>query len=90
MDNFNNYYPVSIKEARHVKLDVRDGCTAIRGNLSDYKLLTAIFEQHNFDSVFHLAAQAISRLGYQPSRPLKDALQKFVDWFRYFRGDNAS
>ena len=58
LDNFNDYYPVSIKEARHVKLDVREGYTAIRGNLNDYKLLTSVFQQHNFDSVCHLAAQA--------------------------------
>lgn len=58
LDNFNPYYPVELKEARHAKLEARDGYTGVRGDLADYNLLTSIFKQHNIDRVCHLGAQA--------------------------------
>ena len=58
LDNFNDYYPVAIKEARHARLEAREGYAGVRGDLADYKLLTATFQQHSFDRVCHLAAQA--------------------------------
>ena len=58
LDNFNDYYPVSLKDARHAKLEAREGYTGIRGDICDYKLLASIFQQHHFDRVCHLAAQA--------------------------------
>ncbi len=58
LDNFNDYYPVALKEARHAKLEAREGYTGQKGDLADYQLLTSIFKQHRFDRVCHLAAQA--------------------------------
>ncbi len=58
LDNFNDYYSVELKEARHARLEARAGYTGIRGDLADYKLLTSIFQQHNVNRVCHLAAQA--------------------------------
>ncbi len=57
-DNFNDYYSVALKEARHAKLNAREGYIGIRGDLADYPLLTSIFQQHHFGRVCHLAAQA--------------------------------
>ncbi len=57
-DNFNDYYDVSLKEARFQGLENRDGFTMIRGDLTDLQLLTSNFQQHKFDRVCHLAAQA--------------------------------
>lgn len=58
LDNFNDYYDVSLKEARHAALEKRDGYVGIRGDLSDYDLLVSNFKRHRFDRVCHLAAQA--------------------------------
>jgi len=57
-DNFNDYYDVSLKEARNARLEGRDGFTLIRGDLTNYELLTANFELHEPQLVCHLAAQA--------------------------------
>ncbi len=57
-DNFNDYYDVSLKEARFQGLEKRDGFTMIRGDLCDAGLPAKIFAEHSFDRVCHLAAQA--------------------------------
>lgn len=57
-DNFNDYYDVSLKEARSARLEGRDGFTLIRGDLTDFQLLTSNFQQYKPDRVCHLAAQA--------------------------------
>lgn len=58
LDNFNDYYDVSLKEMRHEALEKRDGYIGIRGDLVDYELLTSIFKQKNIQRVCHFAAQA--------------------------------
>ncbi len=58
LDNFNDYYDVSLKEARSARLEKRDGFTLIRGDLTNYELLTENFELHEPQLVCHLAAQA--------------------------------
>lgn len=57
-DNFNDYYDVSLKESRFQGLEKRAGFTMVRGDLTEYALLTSLFEKHAFDRVCHLAAQA--------------------------------
>ena len=57
-DNFNDYYDVSLKEARIARLESRSDFTLIRGDLSDYELLVSSFKFHRFNLVCHLAAQA--------------------------------
>ena len=58
LDNFNDYYDVQLKEARHAQLEEFGNYTGVRGDLYDYPLLSNIFEKHQFDRVCHLAAQA--------------------------------
>jgi UDP-glucuronate 4-epimerase len=58
LDNFNDYYPVELKEARHARLEARPGYTGLRGDLADLTLLVSVFTSHAPDLVCHLAAQA--------------------------------
>lgn len=62
-DSVNDYYDVSIKEARLKILEetaAKTGSeyTFIRANLADAALVNQCFEKHSFDRVIHLAAQA--------------------------------
>lgn len=66
-DNFNDYYGVQIKLDRHARLEGRKGYTGIKGDITDYEQLTALFQKHQFDHVCHLAAQAGVR--YSISHP---------------------
>jgi len=65
LDNFNDYYDVSLKEARFQRLEKRADFTMIRGDLADFPLLTSHFQQQKFDRVCHLAAQAGVRYSLQ-------------------------
>lgn len=58
LDNFNDYYDVSLKETRHASLEKREGYTGIRGDLANYELLAESFKLHAPQRVCHLAAQA--------------------------------
>lgn len=57
-DNFNDYYDVSLKEVRNSRLEQRERYRLVRGDLSDYDLITEIFREDCPDRVCHLAAQA--------------------------------
>jgi UDP-glucuronate 4-epimerase len=65
VDNFNNYYPASLKEARHEKLEAREGYTGHRLDLADFDGLSALFNEHGIERVCHLAAQAGVRYSLQ-------------------------
>jgi len=58
LDNFNDYYDVSLKEARAAILDDYDGFSMARIDLADRDAMEALFEKEGFDKVIHLAAQA--------------------------------
>ncbi|MDF7826695.1 NAD-dependent epimerase/dehydratase family protein [Pontiellaceae bacterium B12227] len=58
IDNFNDYYSVALKEARHARLETRDGYIGLRGDLADYDFMASLFKAHGPDRVCHLAAQA--------------------------------
>lgn len=58
LDNFNNYYPVALKEARHTKLEGREGYVGNRVDLADRAGVEALFKEHKVERVCHLAAQA--------------------------------
>ena len=57
-DNFNDYYDVRLKEARHARLEALPGYRGVRGDLCDYEGLLKLFAAEKFDRVAHLAAQA--------------------------------
>ena len=57
-DNLNDYYDVTLKEARLKQLEGRNGFTFIRGDLADRDGMARLFAQGQFNKVVHLAAQA--------------------------------
>ncbi|MGH8196522.1 MAG: NAD-dependent epimerase [Woeseiaceae bacterium] len=58
LDNFNDYYDVSLKEARAALLDKFDDFTMLRADLADREAMEQLFARHKFDKVVHLGAQA--------------------------------
>jgi len=58
IDNFNDYYDVSLKEARAVALGAYDNFELQRLNLADREGMDALFADGRFDKVVHLGAQA--------------------------------
>jgi len=58
LDNFNDYYDVSLKEARAAILDGYENFRMCRIDLSDRGAMDELFEKEKFDKVVHLAAQA--------------------------------
>ena len=58
LDNLNDYYEVSLKEARLARLKRQPGFTFIRADLQDRIAMEALFSRYRFDAVINLAAQA--------------------------------
>ena len=58
LDNFNDYYDVSLKEARAAKLEAYKNFHMERLDLADRKGMEDLFARERFDKVVHLAAQA--------------------------------
>jgi UDP-glucuronate 4-epimerase len=58
LDNLNDYYEVSLKEARLAQLSGQAGFTFVKADLHDRPAIEALFNEHRFDAVINLAAQA--------------------------------
>ena len=58
LDNLNDYYDVSLKEARLDMLKPFDKFTFIKGDISDKSFIDKLFNEYKFDIVVNLAAQA--------------------------------
>lgn len=59
LDNLNDYYEVSLKQARLAQLDGRAGFSFRRADVADREAVAALFaERPDIDRVVHLAAQA--------------------------------
>ncbi|HRO03747.1 MAG TPA: NAD-dependent epimerase [Terricaulis sp.] len=58
IDNLNDYYDVTLKEARLAQLEGRVGFTFQRLDLTDSEGMRALFAAHKFDIVFNMGAQA--------------------------------
>ncbi len=67
IDNFNDYYSVSLKDARHDRLLGRNGYLGVKCDLCDLDTLKNVFTKGAFDVVCNLAAQAGVR--YSLSNP---------------------
>ena len=57
-DNLNDYYDVSLKQARLDRLLADKGFAFVKGSLEDAAAVGALFAGRPFDRVIHLAAQA--------------------------------
>jgi UDP-glucuronate 4-epimerase len=58
LDNLNDYYDVTLKEARLDQLTPQPGFTFIKADLKDRAAVKALFANNRFDAVINLAAQA--------------------------------
>ncbi|GAA5192839.1 NAD-dependent epimerase [Ferrimonas gelatinilytica] len=58
LDNLNDYYDVSLKQARLAKLTDQPDFVFVERDLADREGMAALFREHQFDRVVHLAAQA--------------------------------
>jgi UDP-glucuronate 4-epimerase len=65
IDNLNDYYPVQLKHDRLARLKNQPNFTFQPLDLSDRPGMQALFEQHDFTHVVHLAAQAGVRYSLQ-------------------------
>lgn len=65
LDNLNDYYDVSLKEARLARLTARAGFRFVRLDVADRQGMSALFRHERFDRVIHLAAQAGVRYSLQ-------------------------
>lgn len=58
IDNLNDYYDVSLKQARLEQLTPREGFSFQQLDLADREGMNQLFSEGNFERVAHLAAQA--------------------------------
>lgn len=58
LDNLNPYYDIKLKEARLAQLKKFNRFNFVKLDLSNRPVMSNLFQQQNFDSVVHLAAQA--------------------------------
>ena len=58
IDNLNDYYDVSLKEARLARLMPREQFEFIKADISDQREIQTLFSGRHFDAVVNLAAQA--------------------------------
>ena len=58
LDNLNDYYDVSLKEARLEMLKAYNNFVFIKGDISDKHFIDQLFDKYKFDIVVNLAAQA--------------------------------
>jgi len=72
LDNLNEYYDVTLKQARLARLQDKAGFSFAKVDLADAAAMTELFRRERFDGVVHLAAQAGVRYSI-------DAPQTYVD-----------
>jgi len=65
LDNLNDYYEVSLKEARLARLNDQPGFRFVRLDLADRAGIDRLFAEEKIDKVIHLAAQAGVRYSIQ-------------------------
>lgn len=83
IDNLNDYYDVSLKEAR-LKRIAHDNFTFIKLDIADREGIAALFADQKFDRVIHLAAQAGVR--YSIDNPMAYADSNLVGHLTILEG----
>jgi UDP-glucuronate 4-epimerase len=80
VDNLNDYYDVSLKEARLARLTPHPGFQFHKVSVEDREAMPRIFEQHKPQRVIHLAAQAGVRYSLTNPHAYIDAnVQGFIN-----------
>ncbi len=79
LDNFNDYYAVALKRARHARLAGLPGFRGVTADLCDAETLRGLFHGTRFDAVCNLAAQAGVRYSLtHPEVYVRSNLEGFV------------
>jgi UDP-glucuronate 4-epimerase len=73
LDNLNDYYDVSLKEARLARLRAHPGFEFEKIDIADREALARSFASRRFDAVMHLAAQAGVRYSIENPSAYVDA-----------------
>ncbi len=73
LDNLNDYYEVSLKEDRLKPLKSNDNFSFVKCDLENRAEMEKVFEEHRFDAVVNLAAQAGVRYSLTNPRAYIDA-----------------
>ncbi len=73
LDNYNDYYDVSLKEARVKNLLDHRGYSEVRASIEDRESLEGVFKKYRIDRVVHLAAQAGVRFSIENPHKYVDA-----------------
>ncbi len=90
IDNFNDYYDVNLKRARHAEIDPHPNFTGIESDLCDMEALQDCFKQNSFDVVCNLAAQAGVRYSIEcPHVYQKANLEAFLNILECCRHNNV-
>lgn len=84
IDNLNDYYDVTLKQARLKKLTPRTEFQFIELDLADREGIAALFAEHGFARVIHLAAQAGVR--YSIDNPMAYADSNLVGHLTILEG----
>jgi UDP-glucuronate 4-epimerase len=80
LDNLNSYYDPQLKAARLEALEKLPGFTFVKLDLADRAAIKALFAQHRFPVVVHLAAQAGVRYSLENPHAYVDAnLEGFIN-----------
>jgi UDP-glucuronate 4-epimerase len=86
VDNFNNYYDVSLKEARNKILETYPNFTLCRGDLGNETFVKSVFTDNKIDLVCHLAAQPGVRYSLQnPSAYIQSNVVAFANLIEAIR-----
>jgi len=73
IDNLNDYYEVTLKEARLARLTSREGFSFQKLDVADRAGMEALFADHKIDRVVHMAAQAGVRYSIENPHAYVDA-----------------
>lgn len=84
IDNLNDYYDVSLKQARLALLADKPAFRFIKLDLADREGMAALFAEHKFQRVIHLGAQAGVR--YSLENPLAYADSNLVGHLNVLEG----
>lgn len=91
IDNHNDYYDVSLKEARVKCLIPYSNYRHLRMDIADDKAIERVFIDHRFDCVVHLAAQAGVRYSIDhPSFYIQSNIVGFANILESSRKTNIS
>ncbi len=90
LDNLNSYYDPALKQARLAQLQSQSRFSFVQADLADRETMAALFAQHRFAEVVHLAAQAGVRYSIeQPQSYVESNLQGFLNVLEGCRNNGA-